>query len=237
MSSLRWSGATAAAKSSFGGRTRTRRAAKGAIEKAWDSPYAMRGQADSTRSSCARRSGGSTVPSETAGRRIARALPSEPEPNAAQLPGPPLASAQTSLTMLAGFGLALDPERGKYGSNRTSRYDQMLKYRERLFGGPRHAAPLLDRRLTWIGFVPAEARALWRRMADRHVSTNGDEFGVRAAEGIVDAIYSVAAWLREERLIPPDATRAPHNGGRPSKRSGLSERANGGRDRTARGIP
>jgi hypothetical protein len=43
--------------------------------------------------------------------------------------------------MLAGFGLALDPERGKYGSNRTRRYDQMLKYRERLFGGPRHAAP------------------------------------------------------------------------------------------------
>src|SRR5678815_3503930 len=46
-------------------------------------------------------------------------------------------------------------------------------------------------------------------MADRHVSTNGDEFGVRAGEGIVDAIFSVAAWLREEHLIPPDAARAP----------------------------
>jgi hypothetical protein len=32
------------------------------------------------------------------------------------------------------------------------------------------------------------------------------EFGVRAAEGIADAIYSVAAWLREEHLIPADAT-------------------------------
>jgi len=134
---------------------------------------------------------------------------SEPRPNAAQALGPPLASAQTSLTMLAGFALALDPERGKYGSNRTRRYDQMLKYRERLFGGPRHAAPLLERSLTWIAFVPAEGRALWRRIADRHLSTNGDEFGVRAAESIVDAIYSVAAWLREEHLIPPDAARAP----------------------------
>jgi hypothetical protein len=66
--------------------------------------------------------------------------PSEPRPNAALSPGQ-LASIQTSLTMLAGFALALDPERGKYGSNRTRRYDQMLKYRERLFGGPRHAAP------------------------------------------------------------------------------------------------
>ena len=128
------------------------------------------------------------------------------------------------MTMLTGFALALDPERGKYGSNRTRRYDQMRKYRERLFGGPRHAAPLLERTLTWVAFVPAEARALWRRMDDRHVATKGDEFGVRAAEGIVDAIYSVAAWLREEHLIPPDAAR-PHNGGRRSKRSGRSGRA------------
>ena len=35
------------------------------------------------------------------------------------------------------------------------------------------------------------------------------EFGVRAAEGIADAIYSVAAWLREEHLIPADAAQPP----------------------------
>jgi len=56
------------------------------------------------------------------GEMSARA-PSGPLPNAAQSPGPPLASTQTSLTMLAGFALARDPERGKYGSNRTRRYD------------------------------------------------------------------------------------------------------------------
>ena len=170
----------------------------------------MRRRAVSTRSSCARRSWrfNNSQAKLVIGQSPVR-RESDSQPNAAQSPGPLLATPQPSLTLLAGFALALDPERGKYGSNRTRRYDQMLKYRGRLFGGPRHVAPLLDRTLTWIAFVPAEARALWRRMADRHVSTNGEEFGVRAAEGIVDAIYSVAAWLREEQLIPADAARAP----------------------------
>ena len=133
----------------------------------------------------------------------------ESRPNAAQLPAPLHAPTSAALTIRAGFDLALDTERGKYGSNRTRRYDQMLKYRERLFGGPRHAVPLLDAKLTWDAFVPAEARALWRRMADRHVSSKGRDFGVRAAEGVVDAIYSVSAWLREEHLIAPDTARPP----------------------------
>jgi len=42
--------------------------------------------------------------------------PSEPPPNAARFVGPPLASTQKPMTMLAGFAMALDPERGKYGS-------------------------------------------------------------------------------------------------------------------------
>ena len=46
-------------------------------------------------------------------------------------------------------------------------------------------------------------------MADWHVSSKGREYGVRAAEGVVDAIFSVAAWLREEHLIAADAARAP----------------------------
>jgi hypothetical protein len=133
----------------------------------------------------------------------------EAQPNAGRSAALPYAPTSTALTIRAGFDVALDTERGKYGSNRTRRYDQMLEYQERLFGGPRHAVPLLDAKLTWDAFVPAEARALWRRMADRHVASKGAEFGVRAAEGVVDAIYSVAAWLREQQLIPPDVARAP----------------------------
>jgi len=84
-----------------------------------------------------------------------------------------------------------------------------VKYCERLFGGKRHVTGLLDPSLAWTEFVPAEARALWRKMADRHAASRGAEFGVRAAEGMVDAIYSVAAWLREEHRIPADAARPP----------------------------
>src|SRR5688572_20489891 len=68
----------------------------------------------------------------------------------------------------------------------------MLKYRERLFGGPLHATPLLDAKLTCDPFVPPEARARWRRMADRHVASKDREFGVRAAERVVDAISNDA---------------------------------------------
>ena len=46
-------------------------------------------------------------------------------------------------------------------------------------------------------------------MADRHVASNREEFGVPPAEGVIDAIYSVASWLREEQLRPPDAARPP----------------------------
>jgi integrase len=45
--------------------------------------------------------------------------------------------------------------------------------------------------------------------ADRHAGSGGTEFGVRAADGIVDALYSVAAWLREEQHIPANAARPP----------------------------
>ena len=84
----------------------------------------------------------------------------------------------------------------------------MVKYRDRLFGGSRHVG-LIDPDLTWSEFVPAEARALWRKMADRHMATRGEEFGVRAAEGVIDSLYSVAAWFREEQRITADTPRPP----------------------------
>jgi hypothetical protein len=58
----------------------------------------------------------------------------ESQPNAAQSAAPPDAPTSAALTIRAGLDLALDTERGKYGSNRTRRYDHMLQYRERLFG-------------------------------------------------------------------------------------------------------
>ena len=117
--------------------------------------------------------------------------------------------AHSDLTLRAGFDLALDPVRGKYGSSRTRRFDQMVKYRARLFGLGRHAASLIDPSLRWTDLTPSDVRALWRKMADRFVVAGGREFGVRAAEGVIDALYSVAAWLRDEQRIPSDAARPP----------------------------
>jgi hypothetical protein len=84
------------------------------------------------------------------------------------------------LILRAGFDLALDPVRGKYGSNRTRRYDQMAKYCERLFGGKRHVTGLLDPSLAWTEFVPAEARVVAQ---DGGPSRGKPGRGVRRARG------------------------------------------------------
>jgi hypothetical protein len=135
----------------------------------------------------------------------APAVMSQPVP--AEQPAP--AEVPALLTLKQGFHLALDAVTGKYASNRTRRYDQMVKYRTRIFGTRPGATPLIDPTLTWVALEPKDLRALWRRLADRHVEARGKEYGVRAAEGIVDAIYSVAAWLREEHHIPVDAAHPP----------------------------
>ena len=137
------------------------------------------------------------------GQPVSEAPTVTPQPAAAEQPAPD--NAPAPLTLKEGFDLALDAVTGKYASNRTRRYDQMVKYRMRLFGTRPGATPLIDPALTWIALEPKDVRALWRRLADRHVEARGKEYGVRAAEGIVDAIYSVAAWLREEHHIPVDA--------------------------------
>ena len=119
------------------------------------------------------------------------------------------AASRSVLTLREGFDLALDPIKGKYGSSRTRRYDQMRRYRARLFGLGQHATPLIEPSLRWTELTPSETRALWRKMSDRFVAARGTEFGVRAADGVIDALYSVAAWLRNEQRIPSDAARPP----------------------------
>ncbi len=121
----------------------------------------------------------------------------------------PIDSPAPPLALREGFDLALDPAQGKYASTLTRRYDDVLKYRNRLFDSNGSAAPLLDPSLGWSALEPKDIRSLWRTMADRYTQTGGKEFGVRAAEQMVDAIYSVAAWLREEHQIPSDAARPP----------------------------
>ena len=132
---------------------------------------------------------------QTAAERAAEMLPAEP-------------TADT-LNLREGFRLALDPKRGKYASTETRRYDDMVLYESRLFGLKPRTKPLINADITWRDLQVRDIRALWRTMADRYVRTNGREFGIRVAEQMVDAIYSVASWLREESHIAPDAARPP----------------------------
>ena len=115
------------------------------------------------------------------------------------------------LTLREGFDVALHPTEGKYPATSARRYDQMLKYRERLFGAAGGGPPLIDPSLPWTALEAKHTRAMWRKMASRYLETEGREFGLRAAEGIIDALYSVASWLREEDHIPSDAARPAHH--------------------------
>ena len=115
------------------------------------------------------------------------------------------------LTLREGFDIALHPTEGKYSATNTRRYDQMVKYRERLFGAVGGTPPLLDPSVPWTALEAKHTRAMWRKMAARYLETERREFGLRAAEGIIDALYSVASWLREEDHIPPDAAHPAHH--------------------------
>jgi hypothetical protein len=127
----------------------------------------------------------------------------------APTPPAPARPAAETLTLLEGFRLALDPARGKYPSTSTRRYEDMKKYEIRLFGTKPGYRRLIDPDLTWSGLQLRDIRGLWRAMADRYVQSEGDEFGIRIAEQVVDAIFSVASWLREENRILADAARPP----------------------------
>lgn len=140
-------------------------------------------------------------------RLITGALPQTAAERAAEkLPAAPTAD---TLTLREGFRLALDPKRGKYASTETRRYDDMVLYESRLFGLKPGTKPLISPAIAWRDLQLRDIRALWRTMADRYVRTNGREFGIRVAEQLVDAVFSVGSWLREESHIAPDVARPP----------------------------
>ncbi len=132
--------------------------------------------------------------------RLVAGLPAFDEPApvtpAERTPTPP---TQETLTLLAGFELALDEEAGKYASTEARRYKDMLALRDILF-----KPGMLDPNLTWSELRSRHLVALWRRMAAIHM-THPHKLGPRRAEAVVDALYSVATWLREHEHIASNA--------------------------------
>jgi integrase len=110
-------------------------------------------------------------------------------------PAPTKALPSESLTLGRAFDLALDLEKGKYPSKtlRWQEVDRARKKLERILGS---SAPLesLD---------AGDVTKVWRTLAKEYASGVG-KAGPRQAEVTVDALYSVAAWLRERRHIKPD---------------------------------
>lgn len=133
-------------------------------------------------------------------------------------------------TILGGFEMALDPLKGKYADTTGLRYREMCGIRDLLFGlgnlritsedskavesdsptslrrgrslrRPLTDVALLEHDATWESWTPGAARALGRRLADLY--TEKGVGGVRRAEAIIDAVYTVASWLREENHLAP----------------------------------
>ena len=63
----------------------------------------------------------------------------------------------------------------------------------------------------WANIKPADVRRIWRTLANQYKNARPGErpCGPRQAEVTVDALYSVANWLRDEGEIPSDAVLPP----------------------------
>jgi hypothetical protein len=137
------------------------------------------------------------------------------EPHAPQVPAPPVAPTTSPskgtptpspLTLREGFRRALQPKHGKYFSTTSRRYRDMVAMTKRLFGDVRKGIEqLINPDMSWDTFGPAAIRELRREMARRYLASNGRQFGMRKAEVLIDAIYTVAAFLRQEGHIAPTA--------------------------------
>jgi integrase len=106
---------------------------------------------------------------------------------------------QQAMTLHEGFEKLLDIGTGKYPA-RNLRWQEVERARKKL-------ERILGMQKTWLEIKPGDARFIWRKLANEYMIA---EKGVRACgprqtEVTVDALYSVANWLRDEGLIPLDA--------------------------------
>jgi hypothetical protein len=107
--------------------------------------------------------------------------------------------ARGALTLTDGFSAALDTDSGKYPA-KTRRWDEVKRAQAKL-------ERILGRDTLWIDIKPGDVRRVWRTLADeaKRSKPAARVCGARQTEVTIDALYSVAAWLREEGQLPPDA--------------------------------
>lgn len=106
---------------------------------------------------------------------------------------------ETPLTIAQGLDRVIDPEKGKYAVATPHRREVVtsMQHAIRIWGGD----------TLWTSIRRAEIRQLWRTRL-RELGAR-DRSGARGAEVTVARVLAVAAWLRDEELIPLEACRAP----------------------------
>lgn len=109
------------------------------------------------------------------------------------------APKETALSLSAGFDRALCFTRGKFPT-KSARWEEVER-------GQRKLERILGRDTKWVDIRFSDARNIWRTLAQEYVRGGKKRglCGMRQAEVTVDALYSVASWLREEELLPPTA--------------------------------
>lgn len=100
------------------------------------------------------------------------------------------------LTLRRAFRRVLDLTDGKYVT-KDRRYDEVARARntlEKVLGAD---IALVD------ALTPARVRQVWRTLAKQYLIEK--KGGPRKAEVVVDALYSAAAWLEHEKVLPEDS--------------------------------
>ena len=147
-----------------------------------------------------RKSLGFTIRRDAKGRIVKddeqRARKAADEQYSRLITGGATAKAPTALLSIAdGWRIACDVDRGKWNKP-TAHRDEMERYIAR-------AKSTLGAATPWNAITRGDLRRLWRAELKRTRAKGHD--GVRSAELIVSRFLTVAAWLRDEQLIAPDA--------------------------------
>ena len=120
-----------------------------------------------------------------------------------QRPANQTESTPHTLSLTQGFDRALDTGSGKYPA-KTLRWQEVARARTKL-------ERILGKSTPWASIKTGDVRRVWRTLANEYKNASPGEraCGPRQAEVTVDALYSVANWLRDDAAIPPDAVLPP----------------------------
>lgn len=111
----------------------------------------------------------------------------------------PSADAPRQLTIGQSVAIVVDKDKGLY--------PKKSNYRADVLRALQHAVLIWGASTPWASIKRAEIRQLWRRRLEM-LKAKG-KVGARGAETTVGRVLTVAAWLRDEELIPGDACMAP----------------------------